>query len=60
MKATKTSEIARALFDVHGDKAELEAAQREKHFKDAGNDVEAENWRLIRGNIRQMRGANQS
>lgn len=60
MEVSKTSEIAHALYQAQGDKAELEAAKREKHFRDAGNEVEAENWRSIRGSIRRLRGANQS
>lgn len=60
MKATQTATLARALYQTHGDKAELETAQREKHSRDAGNNTEAKNWRSIRDNIRSMRGANQS
>lgn len=60
MQVTKTATIARALYQTHGDKAELEAAQREHHFREEGNDAEAENWRSIRGSIRRLRGANQS
>lgn len=60
MQATDTAKIAHALYQSHGDRAELEAAQREKYFRDAGNETEADNWRSIRGSIRRMRGANQS
>lgn len=60
MEATQTAKIAHALYQAHGDKAELEAAQRENQFRDAGNEDEAENWRSIRGSIRRLRGANQS
>lgn len=60
MKITKTAQIAHAFYQAHGDKAELEAAQRENQFRDAGNDLEADNWRSIRGSIRRLRGANQS
>jgi hypothetical protein len=60
MQATQTAALARSLYQTHGDKAELEAAQRERHFKEAGNDAEAENWRSIRESIRRLRGANQS
>ncbi len=60
MQTTETATIARALYQTHGDKAEFEAAQREKHFREEGNEAEAENWRSIRGSIRLMRGANQS
>ncbi|WP_299670989.1 hypothetical protein [uncultured Roseobacter sp.] len=60
MNVIKTIEIARALYQAHGDKAELEAAQRERKYKSAGNQDEAQRWRSIRGSIRQLRGANQS
>ncbi|MBO6883201.1 MAG: hypothetical protein MRY75_03365 [Marivita sp.] len=60
MDMVKASEIARALYRAHGDRAEAEAAQRENEFTDAGNMDEAAYWRSIRGSIRQMRGANQS
>lgn len=60
MEATETAKIAHAFYHAHGDKAELEAAQRENHFREEGNEAEAENWRSIRSSIRRMRGANQS
>lgn len=60
MEIIKTAEIAHALYRAHGDRAELEAAQRERHFKDAGNNDEAASWRAIRASVRRMRGANQS
>ncbi|NNE53745.1 MAG: hypothetical protein HKN30_15240 [Sulfitobacter sp.] len=59
MDVLKTNEIAHALYRAHGSKAELEAAQRERACKDAGNGAEAANWRAIRESIRQVRGANQ-
>lgn len=60
MDVIKTTEIARALYRAHGDKAEFEAAQCENRFKGSGNEDEVENWRAIRGSIRRIRGANQS
>ena len=60
MDVMKASEIAHALYRVRGDRAELEAAQREQEFMSAGNTDEAENWRAIRGSIRRLRGANES
>lgn len=59
MEVIKTAEIAHALYRAHGDKAEVEAARRERRFKDAGNDDEAAHWRAIRVSVRRMRGANQ-
>ena len=60
MDMVKASEIARALYRAHGDRAEAEAAKRENDYSNAGNKDEAAYWRSIRGSIRQMRGANQS
>lgn len=60
MDVIKTTEIAHALYRAHGDRAEFEAAQKERQLKDAGDENEAANWRAIRGNIRRLRGANQS
>ncbi len=60
MDMIKATEIAQALYNAHGDKAEWEAAQLEKQFKNEGNEDEAENWRSIRGRIRRIRGPNQA
>jgi len=60
MDVIKTTEIARALYRAHGDKAEFEAAQCENRFKASRNEDEVENWRAIRASIRRIRGANQS
>lgn len=60
MDAIKATEIAHALYRAHGGKAEAQAAERERRSRDDGDAREAENWRAIRGSIRQLRGANQS
>ncbi|SMX33488.1 hypothetical protein [Maliponia aquimaris] len=60
MDVTKVIEIAHALYRARGDKAEVEAAQKERHYRETGDEQEAETWRRIRGSIRQMRGANES
>lgn len=60
MEVIKTTEIAHALYRAHGDKAEWEAAQREKQLREAGDQSQAATWRAIRGNLRRLRGANQS
>ena len=59
MDAIKTSEIAHALYRARGNQAELEAAQKERQHKAAGEEEQSATWRAIRGIIRQMRGANQ-
>ena len=55
-----TSQYAHALYRAHGNKAEAEAAQRERAASQAGKTGEAQNWRKIRASIRQIRGANQT
>ena len=60
MDVVKTTELAHALYRAHGDKAEWEAAQKERAAIAEGNDEEAADWRAIRGDVRRLRGANQS
>lgn len=59
MEASKVAEYARALYEAHGDKAEVEAAQKAKQHEDAGEKKDAETWRAIRAAIREIRGAHQ-
>ena len=54
------SQHAHALYRAHGDKAEPEAAKRERQAAKEGRTAEAEDWRRIRASIRQIRGANQT
>lgn len=49
-------QYAQALYTAHGDKAEAEAAQKVVSAEDAGDQEEAEKWRLIRGHIKELRG----
>ena len=58
-QAMAISQHAHALYRAHGDKAEAEAAQRERAADAAGKRQEARDWRKIRASIRQIRGANQ-
>ncbi len=58
-QAMAISQHAHALYRAHGDKAEAEAAQRERAADAAGKRQEARDWRKIRESIRQIRGANQ-
>ena len=59
MDIAQISEYARALYDSHGDKAEVEVAQKMRDCEDAGKTDEAEDWREIRKAIHAIRGANQ-
>ncbi|MDJ0640388.1 MAG: hypothetical protein QNJ20_16305 [Paracoccaceae bacterium] len=60
MKISKITEYARALYDAHGDKAELEAARKAKECEDAGDTAEAETWRAVRRAIAEIRGPHAS
>jgi len=57
MNMMEIHENARRLYQAHGDKAELEAAQKARLLKEKGNVEEAEDWVKIREAIAQMRGA---
>lgn len=59
MDAVRTTEYARALFSVHGDRAEAEAARRMRDCADAGRGDEAEDWKKIRLVVSEMRGPRQ-
>jgi hypothetical protein len=56
MDILKVSEHAQALYDAHGDKAEFEAAQRQKESEKAGDAEEARNWMCIRAAVHRLRG----
>lgn len=60
MQPMAISQHARALYRTHGDKAEAEAAQRERIAAQEGKQTIAADWRKIRAQVRQMRGANQT
>ncbi|MFC4671522.1 hypothetical protein ACFO5X_23415 [Seohaeicola nanhaiensis] len=60
MEAIRTAEYAQALYRTHGNRAEAEAAARERQCDSAGKRAEAEDWRAVRRAIRSLRGANQS
>ena len=60
MDILKVTEHAQALYDAHGDKAELEAARRQNESEAAGDEEEAKNWMSIRAAVRQLRGPTQS
>ncbi|MEL7090942.1 MAG: hypothetical protein AAFN94_04330 [Pseudomonadota bacterium] len=58
--AMTITQHAHALYRVHGDKAEAEAAEKERVAQQAGKQDEAVDWRRIRASIHQIRGANQT
>lgn len=60
MEVAKITEYARALYDAHGDKAEVEAARKAKESEDAGDTAQAETWRAVRRAIAEIRGPHES
>jgi hypothetical protein len=56
MKMQDIAQHAHALYRAHGDKAEVEAAQRAASEAQSGNAAEAEKWRKIRLHIKELRG----
>ena len=56
MHLTEIHDYARRLFDAHGDKAELEAAQKAAECEQQGSKKEASDWRRIQAAIKEMRG----
>ena len=57
MQTAKITEYARALYAAHGDKAEVEAAQKAKSFETKGDVATTETWRAVRRAIKEFRGA---
>jgi hypothetical protein len=60
MEASRIDDVAQRLYRAHGDRAELEAAQKAKDCEDRGSQDEARTWRSVRERIRILRGPNQS
>ena len=60
MNAVEIQDCARRLYEAHGDKAELEAAQHAKEQLEKGNKDDAEDWQRIREAIALMRGPHAS
>lgn len=56
MNFLELQESARKLYEAHGDKAELEAAQNARQHKEDGDEEQAKDWQRIREVIAEMRG----
>lgn len=56
MDSMAIHDYARRFVGAHGDKAELEAAQRAANCERQGEKQQAEDWRRIQAAIREMRG----
>ena len=55
MKESEIADYARRLYAAHGDRAEVEAAQKARTFEDSDDHAQADNWRRIRAAIHQLR-----
>ena len=60
MKTTDVQEYAQSLYQVHGDKAELEAAQKARSLEEAGKLEDAADWRKIRDALKLLKGPHAS
>lgn len=60
MDTEKIHVFARSLLGAHGEKAELEAAQRAIECERTGDKAQAEDWRRIQNAIKEMRGPHAS
>ncbi len=60
MEMEKVHIFARSLLSTHGNKAELEAAQRAVQCDRDGDRDQAQDWRRIQTAIREMRGPHES
>jgi len=60
MQEAEIQDYARQLFEAHGDKALVEAAQKARSFEEKGNAHQATTWRHIEAAIKLMRGPRQS
>jgi hypothetical protein len=56
MEMSKVHDYAKLLIDLHGDKAEVEAARMERDLEASGDTQKLEIWRRIRASIRELRG----
>jgi len=60
MDITQVHDIAKRLVDLHGAKAEAEAAQRLQQAEQAGEAEAIELWRRVRIAVREAKPAHES
>ena len=53
-------DLARQLYEAHGEKALVEAAQKARSFEEQGDVEEAKTWRHIEAAIMLMHGPRES
>lgn len=56
MDMNEIHDYARRFVGTHGDKAEVEAAQKAAECEKAGDKAQAQDWRRIQSAIKAMRG----
>ena len=54
------SDYARQLFEAHGDKAVVEAAQKARALEEQGKGEDAKSWRRIEAILKERLGAHES
>lgn len=57
MRENEIIDYARRLLEAHGDKAELEAAQKVRELEEQKDEGQAETWRKIRAAISELRAS---
>ena len=60
MQTIAINSHARKLLRAHGDKAELEAAQKAAECERGDDDNQASDWRRVQAAIKTMRGPHSS
>ena len=60
MNSKEIHDYARRFVGAHGDKAELEAAQKAAECERQGQEDQAADWRKIQAAIKEMRGPHAS
>lgn len=59
MREMEIQAYAKELYDAHGEKAVLEAAQKARMYEEQGNAEEAKTWRHVEAALKIMRGPKQ-
>ena len=60
MQETEIHDYARQLFEAHGDKAVVEAAQKACSCEQQGDGEQAETWRRVEAALKLMCGPHES
>lgn len=60
MEMAQVHSIAKRLYEAHGLKAEVEAAQKLQEAEQSGDEEQQELWRRVRAAVQDMKGAHTS